>query len=232
MIHARELNRLEKRSREQFEAANRRFQRRYPMTVAFCLIVATAIHGGVFAANPGLRLAHFDTARDDFVAMALPPEVRIPAPPSMIARPARPRVSETSVAREVTISPTTFEANPVQHLAPPPPVVRREEREAEPFYVPHEVEPRLLNGKEIATALKRAYPQALCEAGIHGTVVLWIFVDEGGGPTACRVHTSSGYTMLDAAARDVVAHMRFAPALHMDKPVAVWIAQPVEFKTL
>jgi len=23
--------------------------------------------------------------------------------------------------------------------------------------------------------------------------------------------------------------MRFAPALHMDKPVAVWIAQPVMF---
>ena len=232
MIRARELARLEKKSREQFETAQRRFQRGYPVTMALCMTIATAIHCGVFAVNPRLRLAHFDTARDEFHAMSLPPDVRIPPPPATIARPARPRVSETSVAREVTISPTTFEANPAQHLAPPPSVVRRDERETEPFYVPHDVEPRLLNGTEIATALRHAYPQALCDAGIHGTVVLWIFVDERGGPTACRVHTSSGYPMLDAAARKVVNHMKFTPALHMDRPVAVWIAQPVEFTTL
>jgi TonB family protein len=44
------------------------------------------------------------------------------------------------------------------------------------------------------------------------------------------VHTTSGYAAFDDAARDVAEYMQFAPAQHRDKPVAVWIAQPFEFR--
>lgn len=227
----RELVRIERRSRSRFESANARFQRGYRGTTALGILVATGIHFGVFAANPQLQVTGIEGGGDEIVAMTLPPEVRIPPAPNTIARPARPRVSDAPVAREVTIAPTTFEANPVETLAVPPPV-KTEKQENVPFYVPRDIEPRLINGAEIAGLLKRTYPRSLCDAGIEGKVLLWIFVDENGDPASCRVHTTSGYEAFDEAAMKAVRQMRFAPALHMDRPVAVWIAQPVEFKAL
>jgi len=127
------------------------------------------------------------------------------------------------------MAPTTFDANPVESLLPPPVHVKRQEKDSTPFYVPRDVEPRLLNGSEVARLLEQNYPRTLCEAGIEGRVVLWVHVNVEGKSANCLVHSSSGYRMLDDAAKKVASHMRFAPALHMDKPVAVWIAQPVEF---
>jgi len=181
--------------------------------------------------NPRLQIVAIENVSSEIVATTLPPGGRVPPPPSAIHRPARPKVSDVADASEVTIAPTTFEANPVEQLAPPPPVGKRQDAESEPFYIPHDIEPRLLNGADVADLLRRKYPPVLRDAGIEGSVLLWIFVDESGGPAACRVQTSSGYPMLDEVAREVVSHMRFAPACHMDKPVGVWIAQPVQFRT-
>jgi TonB family protein len=230
MRDSRELVRIERRNRKQFETANARFERRYGGTTALCILIATGIHFAVFSMNPRLQVAGIETAGEEIFALTLPPEVRVPPPPGAVVRPARPRVADAPVAREITIAPTTFEANPVETLPAPPPVVT-EKQENVPFYVPRDVEPRLLNGVEIASLLKQRYPRALCDAGIQGRVLLWIFVDESGGPASCRVHTTSGYTAFDEVATEVVSHMRFAPAMHMDKPVAVWIAQPVKFTT-
>jgi protein TonB len=138
-------------------------------------------------------------------------------------------VADADVAPEITIAPTTFGANPVETL-PAPPRVTTPEKEQVPFYAPRDVEPRLLNGPEIARLLEREYPQSLCDAGIEGTVLLWILVDEEGAPAASRVHTTSGYAAFDDAAREVARHMRFLPAQHRDKSIAVWIAQPFEFR--
>jgi protein TonB len=78
--------------------------------------------------------------------------------------------------------------------------------------------------------LERRYPKSLADAGIEGRVLLWILIDEKGAPVTSRVHTTSGYAAFDGAAGEVARYMRFAPAQHLDKPVAVWIAQPFEFK--
>jgi protein TonB len=231
MKHSRKLDRADRELRRRFETANDRFERGSRSTTALCILIATAIHFGLFAANPRLQVADIDIAGEEILAMPLPPDVRIPPPPQAIARPARPKVSDTAVAEEITIAPTTFEANPVETLPDLPPVAAKKQEQM-PFYVPREVDPRLLNETEITVLLTRMYPQALCDAGIEGKVLLWIFVNESGGPAACRVHTSSGYPRFDKAAKEVVSHMVFAPAMHMDKPVAVWIALPVEFTTL
>jgi len=232
MRNRRELARNERRLRKQFETANDRFQRRNRDLTVVCLLIATGVHFSLFEFNPKLQISDMESAGDEIVAMTLPPDVRIPPPPQSIARPATPRISAGPVAEEITISPTTFEANPVESLAPPPVNVKRQEKESTPFYVPREVEPRLLNGSEVAMLLEQNYPRTLCEAGIEGRVVLWVHVSVEGKSANCLVHSSSGYRMLDEAAKKVAAHMRFAPALHMDKPVAVWIAQPVEFSVL
>lgn len=230
MREQKRLARSELKARHLFETANERFQRRYSTVTALFIVLATGVHFGVFALNPRLKVVHLESTGDQILALTLPPEVRIPPPPNAIARPARPKVSDAVVSREITIAPTTFEANPIEQLAPPPPVDRGEAPDSEPFYVPRDIEPRLLNGAEVAALLRQRYPPTLCEAGIEGVVLLWIFVDDSGGPAACRVHTSSGYPMLDAVAEEVVSAMKFAPARHMDRPVGVWIAQPVLFR--
>ena len=74
------------------------------------------------------------------------------------------------------------------------------------------------------------YPKSLGNAGIEGSVLLWILIDEEGAPVTSRIHTTSGFEAFDAAAREVARHMKFAPAQHLDRPVEVWIAQPFEFR--
>ena len=214
-------------ARERFETANDRFQRRDRYLTATCILIAAAVHVSLFAANPRMQVRALEPAGEDIVALTLPPEVRIPPPPTSIARPATPRVS--AVAEDFTIAPTTFEANPAASLPPPPARVEKQDRGRTPVYVPHDVPPRILNGPDVAWLLEQNYPRTLREAGIEGRVVLWIYVDAGGGPGECRVHSSSGYGALDEAALKVAPHLRFEPALQMDRPVAVWIAQPFEF---
>lgn len=211
----------------QFETANDRFQRRNRYLTAFCILIATGVHLSLFATNPRMHVRALEPAAEDIVALTLPPEVRIPPPPRAIARPATPRVS--AVADEFTIAPTTFEANPATGLPPPPARVERRDKGQTPVYVPHDVAPRILNGPDVAWLLQQNYPRTLREAGIEGTVLLWIYVDAAGGPTDFLVHSSSGYTAFDEAAMKVAPHLRFEPALQMDRPVAVWIAQPFEF---
>ena len=127
--------RAEEESRRQFETANRRFQNRYLGSMAVCILIATAIHFGLFALNPRLHIAEIEASQLETVSLTLPPEVRIPPPPQQIVRPARPRVAHADLAPEVTIAPTTFGANPVETL-PAPPRVTTQEKEQVPFLRP------------------------------------------------------------------------------------------------
>lgn len=70
----------------------------------------------------------------------------------------------------------------------------------------------------------------LREAGISGSVKLYIFVDESGNPAKSQVQKSSGYAQFDAAAAEVAHRMEFSPAMNRDKPVGVWIVQQIDFK--
>ena len=211
-----------------FETANDRFHRRYRYLTASSLLIATTVHFGVFALNPRMVVPATEPAGERIVALTRPPEVRIPPPPQSIARPATPRVSAGPVAEDLTISPTTFDANPAASLPPPPADVQRKEKRG-PSSLELDVAPRILTGTDVAELLEQNDPRVLREAGVQGTVLLWVYVDSEGRPGDCLVHSSSGYPMLDEAAEKVAAHMRFAPAQLMDKPVAVWIAQPFEF---
>ena len=99
----------------------------------------------------------------------------------------------------------------------------------QPAFLPRQVEPSLRNRQAFGQALERAYPAALKDASIGGTVVLWVFVTENGEVGNVRVQESSGYPALDAAAEAVMREAEFTPALNRDEPVPVWIALPVIF---
>jgi TonB family protein len=206
--------------------ANDRFKRSYTTLMYISVLAATFLHFALFEWFPQLQAADLGVVGEELAAIELPPEVKIPPPPEQIARPATPRVAAAAVDEDITIAPTTFEDNPVENLPPPPAGAAPSDM---PSYIPRDVEPRLRNGREIQRLLQRLYPSMLREAGIGGRVLLWVFVDEAGEAMKHQIHTSSGYPALDNAAEQIVEQMEFSPAMNRDKPVGVWIAQPIDF---
>jgi TonB family protein len=223
---ARKAREAKRASTAAFLPANDRFKQSYAALTYLCVILATLVHFALFEWFPQLQAADLGLVSEELSAIELPPEVKIPPPPEQIARPATPRVAAAEVSEDITIAPTTFEDNPVETLPPPP---AGADPAATPSYIARDVEPRLTNGREIQQLLQRLYPPMLKEAGIGGRVLLWVFVDEVGRAVRSQVHTSSSYPALDNAAAQIVEQMEFSPAMNRDKPVGVWIAQPIDF---
>jgi len=209
-------------------AANQRFKDSYRLVAAIALFISVAAHFVAFEFFPSMQAADLDFVPEEMAAIELPPEVRIPPPPEAIARPARPRVADAALDEDITIAPTTFADNPASELAPPPPDVEVDPSE-QPVYIERDIDPRLLNGPDMIRLMHRLYPKALKEAGIGGEVLLWVWVDENGRPGNAEINRSSGRVQLDEVALAMAAQMEFSPAMLRDKPVGVWIAQPISF---
>jgi len=213
---------------EETLTANQRFKRSYRTVGALAVFASVAVHFAVFQFFPNIQAADLSTVADELAAIELPPEVKIPPPPESIVRPARPQVSESVLDEDITIAATTFDENPVSELAPPPPDVEVDPSE-QPVWVDRDTDPRLLNGPEMIRLMDRLYPKVLKEAGIGGDVLMWVWVDQWGKPGNAQINRSSGRTQLDEVALAIAAQMQFEPAMLLDKPVGVWVAQPISF---
>ncbi len=99
-----------------------------------------------------------------------------------------------------------------------------------PAFVSFTVAPTPRNRDGVVRAMERAYPSLLCEAGIGGTVEVFLLIDEEGAVVDARIDQGSGHAALDAVALDVAYVYRFTPALNRDRPVAVWVSVPVTFQ--
>ncbi len=213
---------------EETLTANQRFKGSYSLFVATAILASVAVHFVAFEFFPKMQAADLGFVADELAAIELPPEVRIPPPPEAIVRPARPRVSADILDEDITIAATTFDENPASELAPPPPDVEVDPSD-QPVYVDRDTEPRLLNGPEMLRLLAKYYPRVLKEAGIGGEIMMWVWVDSEGNPTKSQINRSSGYPQLDDAALAIVERMEFSPAMLRDKPIGVWIGQPISF---
>jgi protein TonB len=109
--------------------------------------------------------------------------------------------------------------------------VTAENIEAAPVFTPYTVKPDLKNREAVSRALVRNYPPLLRDAGIGGTVLTWLLIDEAGEVIKTQVKEGSGHDALDNAALKVADIMQFTPALNRDQKVKVWIALPIVFKT-
>ncbi|MEX0908073.1 MAG: energy transducer TonB, partial [Gemmatimonadota bacterium] len=139
-------------------------------------------------------------------------------------------VSATNIDDDITIAPTTFDANPVSNLPPPPTSTTGDaDLSRAPTFTPMTVRPELKNRDEVQRALVRNYPPLLRDAGIGGSPKLWFFIDESGRVIKTELKESSGYPDLDAAANAVAEVMEFSPALNRDKKVPVWVEIPIVF---
>lgn len=195
------------------------------------LAAATVLHFLILAFWPDMEAADVRMSSQEIEQIEVVQEFDIPPPPEQIARPAVPVMSmDVNISEDITIGEVTFEENPVSEL-PPPPTGRGVDISEQPAFTPREVEPNLRNRAAFGRALERAYPAALKDAGIGGTVLLWVFVTEDGSVGNVRVQNSSGYPQLDAAAERVMRETaEFSPALNRDQRVPVWIALPVTFQ--
>ena len=207
--------------------ANDQFKRGNNTTVQVGVLTAVLFHFGLFVLVRPFEAADLGTVADEIEAISLPPEVRIPPPPEQIARPATPRVASVDVADDVTIEATTFEANPVENLPPPPSGGSPADR---PSFIPYDTPPAMRNRGQIVQLLERYYPRNLKDAGIGGRVELWLYVNEQGRVERSEVKTSAGNPLLDEAAQKVAADMEFTPAKNRDKVTAVWVSQWVTFE--
>jgi len=199
-------------------------QQRIVLGVA--LLASVGIHTAIFSWSPSFQTENLSTTSRALQTIQLPPDVKIPPPPQSIARPATPKVAATDVSPELTIAPTTLEANPASALPPPPPAVGQNPADR-PTFIPFDVPPKLLNRGEIERLLVRLYPPSLRDVGIGGAVIVWAYVDVKGNVLKTFIKDSSGYPSMDEAAAQVVQQMHFKAAINRDQPIAVWISQKV-----
>jgi protein TonB len=192
--------------------------------------IAVAIHFVVFAWSPGLSVDTPEMQTNVLEVVETVTEVEIPPPPAAIPRPAIPTMGSATVSEDLTIATTSFEEfDPDERMLPPPPAESGGGVATGPRFIPHEVAPVLTNRREMLALLDQNYPKLLKDAGIGGTVLVWVFVGTEGEVLDQQVHTSSEYDQLDQAALHVASHMRFSAAMNRDQPVQVWVAMPISF---
>ena len=213
------------------DSANERFKRSWDNLLWGSIMMAVLAHFAAFQFWPDMTADDVSFAVADLETIELPPDIEIPPAPEAIARPATPVVAEAHVAEDITIAPTTFEANEVSDLPPPPDKSAAEaDISKTPTFTPYTVSPDLINRPEVASALQKEYPPVLRDAGIGGTARIWFFIDENGRVQDTRLQQSSGHAQLDEAALRVADLMRFTAALNRDQKVPVWVTFPITFE--
>ena len=73
------------------------------------------------------------------------------------------------------------------------------------------------------------YPLIARRRGFQGTVVLEVMVDRNGRVGGLRVLKSSGYNVLDRAAKESVRNWIFKPAIKGNEKIEMWVRVPVCF---
>ncbi len=139
-----------------------------------------------------------------------------PPPP---ARPSVPVESESEdIADDVTLEEFTLDEFDAWDAPPPPPEGPRVK------FIPYDDPPVPLR------PIKPKYPEIAQEAGIEGTVVVQVFVDEKGRVKETVILKGIPNTGLDEAATDAIRVVRFKPAKQRERAVGVWISIPVNFR--
>lgn len=194
------------------------------------IAAAALIHFLVIAFWPSMTAEDYGIVGNEMEALEIPPEVEIPPPPEQIVRPQVPVIStDITIDEDITIAETDFESNPISDLPPPPSGGGADLSDA-PAFTPYTVSPEVRNRRELERILQRNYPAMLRDAGISGTVMLHVFINEEGIVENTRLMESSGYPQMDQAAENAMREIRFTPALNRDQRVPVWVALPVTFR--
>lgn len=218
--------------------ANARFKARSRAWFWVALAAAVVAHFLLLAFGPAFTIV-LDVAAPPAEMYALelvpPPEAAAPEPPIPAPEPPEVEIPErpARVAQPVPVDlegdpgfePFAFQDITLPELAPPPPL-----EDDDPADVAFTVAPELLNRERIKSILLRRYPSHLRNAGVEGTVLLQLWIDEAGAVTRYEMARSSGSAELDRIAQEVIDLMEFRPAFNVGKPVPVSVSLPIVFE--
>jgi protein TonB len=189
----------------------------------------------------------------DFVAQPLPMQAPRPIMVSLITPEAAPQPKADTPPRPLPVAPlarpklpppplpappvlTAAAEAPTQATAPPPPVIPTPVApiEAAPAPAPPAppAPPAVIPPSFNAAYLRNpppVYPSLARRGGQQGRVVLRVLVNPAGTADQVVVRTSSGYSLLDNAAREVVYQWRFVPARKGDQAITEWVLVPINF---
>jgi protein TonB len=182
----------------------------------------------VFQLSRDIRFSTFANveAPDFKIEVAeIPPTEQLKRPPPP-PRPAIPIPTESEeIPEDATIETTelTF-----AELPPPPPVAPDDDEP--PLFVPYDEPPEIIGGYA-ALFSKLEYPEIARRAGIEGTVIINVEVDEKGAIRRMEVLKGSARgTGFEEAAIKALKQMKWKPAYVRDRPIKVWVTIPVKFK--
>ena len=136
--------------------------------------------------------------------------------------PARPSIpvpsDDEDIADDLTLDELDFDDFSNMDAPPPPPSGPKV------AFIPYDLAPRA------KSAIRPIYPEIAQEAGIEGVVVVQAFIDQNGRVKETLILKGVPNTGLDEAAMEAIRRTKFHPAEQRERPVAVWISIPVNFR--
>ncbi len=224
--------------------ANERLKGSFDALVWGGIVAAVVVHFALFDLWPAMRARGVGVralvAAEGFESLAVPPDVKIPAAPGEVPRPATPTIASSVVAADVTIPRIDFATRDAGALPAPPGLATgggaggersgsAGDASAHPAFTPYTVAPELLNREQVVRAMKQYYPTAYRQTRTGGAVLMYLYIDERGRVLHEMVAQGSGYPLLDSAAVKVARVYRFRPAWYRDRKAAVWVQIPIVF---
>lgn len=190
----------------------------YPYYIRVGIVISLLFHVIVFMGAPAFRPKPYQHVRTTEIAIeeVKAKEIEDIKEPEEIARPSLPVEAEAEEEVEVETIEKTVGLETVEKLPPPPTLDHF-------VFIPHDTPPK------VKERVLPVYPEIAKKAGIEGSVLLHLFVDETGKVIKVLVAMSLEPSM-DQAALEAARKTTFHPALQRDKPVGVWVAYPVRFK--
>jgi len=83
---------------------------------------------------------------------------------------------------------------------------------------------------ELVYSVQPEYPHLAQIAGQEGLVVIKALISKTGDVIEAVVLVSSGFPLLDEAARAVAGKYKYRPAIQNGRPVALWVTYKVDFR--
>lgn len=134
------------------------------------------------------------------------------------------QVSTEGPAAAMPHQPARISTGPAQ--VPPSPAEASPSPEA---LVAAERQPQPLNMREVQRRI--GYPQAARDAGVGGTVVMRVLVDEKGNYLRHKL-INQAHPLLVEAVEQHLSLLEFEPAVQSGKPIKFWVNIPFNFKLL
>ena len=136
---------------------------------------------------------------------------QVPEPESVVDE--AEQVDAESIIDATAVQPR--EAGPDKEPPVQPAMEASSGREARPLYSRNEPPP---------------YPRLARKKGYEGVVLLDVFVNENGRVSGVKVAQTSGFPILDRAARDAVHKWTFEPGIRNGVLTGMWVKVPVRFQ--